>query len=91
MDHPNGKGASRMAKVNTMFNQPTPCKRRGFIVGLAIFGTMLLTSSPLQAASTVLAEFAEHFADVNGVRLYCLIGCTGSPVGDAPVSSISKR
>lgn len=41
---------------------------------------MLLTSSSLQAASTVPAGFSERFADVNGTRLHYLIGGTGSPV-----------
>ena len=63
-----------------MLHQPTPC-RHGFIVGLAILGTMLLLgSSPLQAAGTVPPGFAERFAEVNGVRLHYLIGGTGSPV-----------
>jgi len=63
-----------------MLHQPTPY-RHGFIVGLAILGTMLLlASSPLQAASTVPDGFAERFADVNGVRLHYLIGGKGSPV-----------
>jgi pimeloyl-ACP methyl ester carboxylesterase len=63
-----------------MLNQPTPY-RRGLIVGLAILVTLLLlASSPLQAASTVPAGFAERFAEVNGVRLHYLIGGKGSPV-----------
>jgi len=63
-----------------MLNQQTP-SRRGFIVGLAILGAiLLLASSPLQAASTVPAGFAERFAEVNGVRLHYLIGGKGSPV-----------
>lgn len=63
-----------------MLHQPTPY-RHGFIVGLAILGTMLLlASSPLHAARTVPDGFVERFADVNGVRLHYLIGGTGSPV-----------
>jgi hypothetical protein len=66
-------------KVSNMLHQPTPYSR-GIIVGIAILAALLLAYSPLQAASTVPAGFAERFAEVNGVRLHYLIGGTGSPV-----------
>ena len=64
-----------------MFTQ-APKSRRTFLVGMTILGaTLLLATSPLRAAAgTVPAGFAEHFAEVNGVRLYYLIGGKGSPV-----------
>lgn len=60
---------------------PSEPSRRTFIAGLSVLGAVLmLASSPLYAAGTVPAGFAERFAEVNGVRLHYLIGGTGSPV-----------
>ena len=55
--------------------------RRTFFAGITILAAMLLTSSPLWAASGMVpAGFTEHFAEVNGVRLHYLIGGKGSAV-----------
>jgi len=64
-----------------MFTQPAP-SRRNLLAGIAILGaTLLLSASPLSAAARkVPAGFAEHFAEVNGVRLHYFIGGKGSPV-----------
>lgn len=64
-----------------MFTQPKRC-RRTFLAGAAIVGvSLLLASSPVLAAPPkVPTGFAEHFAEVNGVRLHYLIGGKGSPV-----------
>ena len=51
------------------------------LTGLAILGATLLLATPCRAAGgKVPAGFAEHFAEVNGVRLHYLIGGKGSPV-----------
>ncbi len=64
-----------------MYTQPIP-HRHHFFAGLEIPGSPLQLAStpPLEAADTVPADFAERFAEVNGVRLHYLIGGKGSPV-----------
>ena len=59
-----------------------PLFRHGFFAGIASLGAILVlaSSSTLVKASTVPTGFAEHFAEVNGVRLHYLIGGQGSPV-----------
>src|SRR5260221_13182541 len=49
--------------------------------GAASLAAMLLSCSSLPAtAGKVPAGFTERFAEVNGVRMHCFIGGTGSPV-----------
>src|SRR5713101_5516652 len=49
--------------------------------GAASLATMLLSCSSLPAtAGKVPAGFTERFAEVNGVRMHCFIGGTGSSV-----------
>ena len=64
-----------------MFTPPT-LSRRGVLAGVAAIGAaLLLTTSPLLAATaTAIPGFSERFADVNGVRLHYFIGGKGSPV-----------
>jgi pimeloyl-ACP methyl ester carboxylesterase len=64
-----------------MFSHPSQ-SRRIFLAVTAILGaTLLLASFPdLAAAQKLPAGFAEHYAEVNGVRLHYLIGGKGSPV-----------
>src|SRR2546426_9124235 len=65
-----------------MFTPPT-LSRRGVLAGVAAIGAaLLLTTSPLLAATaTAIPGFSERFADVNGVRLHYFIGGKGSPGG----------
>src|SRR3989454_8653578 len=64
-----------------MFTPPT-LSRRGVLAGVAAIGAaLLLTTSPLLAATaTAIPGFSERFADVNGVKLHYFIGGKGSPV-----------
>src|SRR3989454_5804034 len=64
-----------------MFTPPT-LSRRGVLAGVAAIGAaLLLTTSPLLAATaTAIPGFSERFADVNGFRLHYFIGGKGSPV-----------
>ncbi len=54
---------------------------RNYFRGAASLAAMLLSCSSLPAtAGKVPVGFSERFAEVNGVRMHCFIGGTGSPV-----------
>src|SRR5882672_7705621 len=69
------------SNLNQMNPERIPSRRNCRDVRTALVALLLLACSTLMAtAGKVPDGFAEHFADVNGVRLHYFIGGKGNPV-----------